>query len=88
MVVAAVRETLREEPYASRIRFSVHGFQSPEGRKAVALYPFGYTEHGFVLLDRTGEMLSCRPSHFYGREEIQGDFDKALGIARPATRRR
>ena len=85
MVIGAVRAALENEPYASRFTsFEVRNFESEEGQHAQAAYCFGADRHGFIVLDDTGELLACRPSHFYGQEDIEGDFDKILetGTAR------
>ena len=79
-MIRAVRATLASEPYKSRFAFSVHGLASPAGQRAQRLYPFGRDAHGFVVVDRTGEVLACRPGHFYGQSDIEEDFDRILGI--------
>jgi hypothetical protein len=80
MVIGAVRAALENEPYKSRFAFSVHPFESEKGRFAQASYCFGRDRHGFVVLDRTGTLLACRPSHFYGQAEIESDLDKILRV--------
>ena len=78
MVVDAVRVVTEQEPYASRFTFEVFQWQSEQGQWAEERYPFGRDKHGFVVVTAAGELLACRPSHFYGEEEIQADLDAIL----------
>mgnify|MGYP001191892498 CR=1 FL=1 len=78
-VIRAVRAVLSQEPYRSRFTFDVYGWETEEGRRAQKAFCFGPDRHGFVVLGPDGRVLKCRPSHFYGEDEIRGDLDAVLG---------
>ena len=78
MVVHAVGDVIENEPYASRFTHEVYQWQSEQGQWAEWRYPFGRDKHGFVVVSQTGDLLACRPSHFYGADEIKADLDAIL----------
>jgi hypothetical protein len=77
-VIRAVRAVLLEEAYAGRFDFEVYPWEHDKSSAARDTYGFGPDKHGFALLGPDGRLLSVRPGHDYGKDEIRADLDKAL----------
>lgn len=78
-VIRAVRAVLQEEAYAGRFDFQVFPWEHDKSSEARDRYGFGPDKHGFALVGADGALLSVRPGHDYGKDEIRADLDKALG---------
>ena len=78
-MIRAVRAILEEEAYVGRFEFEIYDWEHEKSVVARASYSFGPDKHGLALVSSDGTLLSVRPGHDYGPEEIRADFDKALG---------
>jgi hypothetical protein len=77
-VIRAVRAVLEEEAYQGRFDFVVFPWEHEKSSQARDTYGFGPDKHGFALVGSDGKLISVRPGHDYGKEEIRADLDKAL----------
>jgi len=81
-----VRAILLEEAYRGRTSFEVFPWNSERSQTARSTYDFGADQHGLVVLDAQGQVLTLRQGHDYGEAEIRADLDRALGRCPPKRR--
>lgn len=73
-----MRALLEEEPFKSRLTFTVYPWEHEQSVLARTTYEFGRDHHGLVVLAPDGRLLSVRPGHNYGAEEIREDLEHGL----------